>query len=349
MEDAILFLVLLLILLMSSFFTIKSLIKQIKIRKAIRTNKVLLSQMRDKNEDGKYHTYNNLLHYTLLNLRGKIKNLPQEKLQVIVDKEISNLSGGYVRRFISGTWVILKFAFSIVFVFMSFMFAVIVVDEFQAAEDTQQVDTISADNIEKDVEPNASDLEKNNNEQSTAQETISNKDKQIYEEALAAYNEGRTEEAIKAFNNIKKKSEYYKEAQEVLAAIEKEMYWNSVSYPTYLEITKSPEDFTGGIVGFSGKVIDIVEHNGKTMMIIGTEIVNEYHQQYGGDILVLYGERTDYMEGDMLSITGTMKGSYIQTEQEALIGSYLNSATSFSTTGFENISQMPVIIADYLY
>lgn len=342
MENLFLFLAIFMVFVLGSFFIIQSLIRQIKVRRAIQANRLLLNRMRDKNEDGNFHTYNNLLHQTLVNLKGKIKNLPYEKLQSVIDKEINNLAGGYLRRFVSSIWVLLKFAFSMVFVFMSFMFALIVIDEFKAVENVQEVFDINSNNNVRDIESD------DNSEALTTQELKGDGGKQFYEEGLTAYNEGRTNKAVEALNKINGKSEYYEKSQEMLKDIEKKIYWENIKYPTYAEITKSPQNYIEKSVGFTGSILDAVEYNGKTMMIIGTELIDEYYEFYGGDILVLYGNVTNYVEGDLVSIAGTMKGSYIETEQKALIGSYLNNASSFSPSGYVNINQMPVIIADMI-
>ncbi|MDP1394432.1 hypothetical protein Q8G28_13595 [Lysinibacillus capsici] len=342
MENLVLFLAIFVVFVLGSFFHIQSVIRQLKVRRAIQANKLLLNQMRDKNEDGKFHTYNNLFHQTSVNLKGRIKNLPYQKLQSIIDKEINNLTGGYMRRFISSIWIFSKFAFSMIFIFMSFMLALIVIDEFEKIENIHGIFNATSHNDEGDIELN------NSSESVIMHESKDNTDKEIYEEGLAAYNEGKANEAIEILNKINSKSEYYKSAGEILKDIDEKIYWEDIKYPTYAEITKSPQNYIEKKVSFTGSVLDVVEYNGKTMMIIGTELVDEYYKLYGGDILVLYGNVTDYVEGDFVSIAGTMKGSYIETEQKALIGSYLNNVSSFSPSGYVNINQMPVIIADII-
>lgn len=91
MEDLILFVVVFLIFSFSAFLTIYSLLRQTKIRRAIRKNKLLLTRMREKEADGKFHTYNDLLSGTLVNLRNRVKGISYEKLKDIIDKEINNL------------------------------------------------------------------------------------------------------------------------------------------------------------------------------------------------------------------------------------------------------------------
>lgn len=135
--------------------------------------------------------------------------------------------------------------------------------------------------------------------------------KELYEKGYEAYNNGRTEEAVELFHKIKKKSAYYTKAQESLELIEQELYWNSVDYPTYAEITKSPEDYTEKLVSFTGPIIDIVEHNGKTLVVIAATFENGFSES---DVLAVYPSTTEYMENDMVTITGTMKGSYLQVE-----------------------------------
>lgn len=169
--------------------------------------------------------------------------------------------------------------------------------------------------------------------------------KELFEKGYEAYNNGRTEEAVELFHKIKKKSAYYTKAQESLELIEQEQYWNSVDYPTYAEITKSPEDYVEKLVSFAGPIVDIVEHKGKTLVVIAATFENGFAES---DVLAVYPSTIEYMENDMVTITGTMKGSYLQVEQKNFIGNYLNAAYSFSTTGYSNVNQIPVIEADHI-
>lgn len=157
-------------------------------------------------------------------------------------------------------------------------------------------------------------------------------------------------QAVKDFNKIKKKLQFYKDVQEVLEAIVSELYWRSVNYPTYAEITKSSQEFTGQLVSFSGFVYDIVEYNGKTLMVLSTNVYNNSIQLiHEDDVLIYYDGTTDYLVGDGVSVVGTMKGRHLEIQSKNTIGKFLNSAYSFSTSGYSNVDRIPVIKADQFY
>lgn len=352
----------------AAYITIKSIFQQFKVRRAITRNKRLLSNMRDKKIEGKYHTYNNLLQYSLLNLRGKFKNTPQRELESMIDKEITRLAQNPFKRFYNNIIIFLKVGSSFLLIIACLIFSFTALDQYQVMQVTAEVapsnksenasdstesaqEKKQAESVQKKEKELKKQAAKEQKEKEAAAEALAkqNKEQVLYEGAIALSESGQLELAVKELEKIKEKSKYYEQSRKSIKKIKEDLYWSNVLYPSYTEITKSPQNFEGKTVGFSGAINDIIESDGKTLIIVGTEYLGDYYNEHASDILVLYPKTTKYMEGDFINIAGTMKGNFVMTEQDYLVGSYFNTPVSFSTSAYTDQNQMPVIIADFLY
>lgn len=175
MEDVYLFFGIAVIFSVGSYFIIKSLLMQMKIRRAIRKNKLLLMRMREKDAAGRFYTYNDLISATLTNLRGKVKGVPYETLKELVDKEIDRLSGNRWERTASTLFVFMKMAFSIVFVSVSLLFALGIAGSF--ASNGEQEAAVLRDGMseEKNAEQTESRSERKQREKEEKQQMAERK------------------------------------------------------------------------------------------------------------------------------------------------------------------------------
>lgn len=179
MEDVYLFFGIAVIFSVGSYFIIKSLLMQMKIRRAIRKNKLLLMRMREKDAAGRFYTYNDLISATLTNLRGKVKGVPYETLKELVDKEIDRLSGNSCERTASTLFVFMKMAFSIVFVSVSLLFALGIAGSF--ANNGEQEAAVLRDGMsdgmseEKNAEQTESRIERKQREKEEKQQMAERK------------------------------------------------------------------------------------------------------------------------------------------------------------------------------
>lgn len=98
---------------------------------------------------------------------------------------------------------------------------------------------------------------------------------------------------------------------------------------------------------FYGVVYDVYEYNGKTVMVLTTN-VDPYYGVGTDDVLVYYHDTTNLMLGDEVSITGKMMGSYQEIEANYTISNYIDGPYSFTTSGLSNMYRMPVIKADFI-
>ncbi|MBM7706068.1 hypothetical protein JOD03_000970 [Chryseomicrobium aureum] len=76
----------------------------------------------------------------------------------------------------------------------------------------------------------------------------------------------------------------------------------------YYEVVKRHQDYKSQTLGFWEEIIDIMEYNGKTILVLAT-IWDEYYQDYySGNVILLYNGKTEYKIGQEIGIAGKMEG-----------------------------------------
>lgn len=131
MNDIPFYILILLFLCLLTYVLYISVIRKIRIRMAIRKNKLLLKRLREKNADGNYHTYQSLLQNSLLNLRNKMKRIPSSKLEDMVIKEIRQLRKNPVIRISNSVFLIVMSFLMLGSLFFSLIFGLLVMEEIQ--------------------------------------------------------------------------------------------------------------------------------------------------------------------------------------------------------------------------
>lgn len=131
MNDIIFYIVILLVFCTVTNLLIVSTFRRIRIRNAIRKNKLLLKRLREKYSEGKYHTYQILLHNSLINLRKKFKKVPSSKLEDMVDREISRLSKIPILRLFDYLFLTFTSLLILISLLFSLISGVFVIDEIQ--------------------------------------------------------------------------------------------------------------------------------------------------------------------------------------------------------------------------
>lgn len=132
MNDIIFYIVILLTFCIVTNLLIISVFRRIRIRYAIRKNKLLLKRLREKNNEGKYHTYQSLLHSSLINLRNTFKKTPYLKLEGMVDREILRLSKKTISRLFDCLFLTLSSFLILISILFSLISGVLVIDEIQS-------------------------------------------------------------------------------------------------------------------------------------------------------------------------------------------------------------------------
>lgn len=138
MNEIIFYIVILLIFYLVSNLLIVSVFRRIYIRNAIRKNKLLLKRLREKNSEGNYHTYNSLLHNSLINLRKKFKEIPYSKLEDMVNREISKLSKNPILRLFDSLFLTFSSLLVLISLLFSLISGVLVIDEISIEETRKQ-------------------------------------------------------------------------------------------------------------------------------------------------------------------------------------------------------------------
>lgn len=131
MNDIPFYILILLFLCLLTYVLYISVIRKIRIRMAIRKNKLLLKRLREKNADGNYHTYQSLLQNSLLNLRNKMKRIPSSKLEDMLIKEIRQLRKNPVIRISNSVFLIVMSFLMLGSLFFSLIFGLLVMEEIQ--------------------------------------------------------------------------------------------------------------------------------------------------------------------------------------------------------------------------
>lgn len=179
-------------------------------------------------------------------------------------------------------------------------------------------DKDETENQTKTVEDNLTE-NKDIMKKNKAEENIGHSD---YDQAITYLNEGKPELAIKQFKKVSKKSDKYKDAQEQIKTVERNLYLEGTSEVNYKELQKSPESYKGVAIHLYGKIYNIQEVNGKTILTLSTTQDN-YGVNIGEEALILFPKATPLNEGDYIHIYGEMLGNYSKNNQK--ISNYLKS------------------------
>ncbi|MCT2537156.1 rhomboid family intramembrane serine protease [Aquibacillus koreensis] len=128
-------------------------------------------------------------------------------------------------------------------------------------------------------------------------------------------NEGNPDLAIKELKRVSKESQRYVEAQDQIKTIERNLYFEHAMESDYKELQKRPGSYKGSIVHFYGRIYNIQENNGRTILTLSTNHDASYEDYYGDEALILFPNITNLNEGDYIHIYGEMTGSYAENQQ----------------------------------
>lgn len=136
-----------------------------------------------------------------------------------------------------------------------------------------------------------------------------------YDQTIVYLHEGKPELAIKQLKKVSKKSDKYKEAQIQIKTIERNLYLEGAKEINYKELQKSPDSYKGDIINLYGKIYNIQEVNGKTILTLSTTQDN-YEVNTGDEALILFPKTTSLNKGDYIHIYGEMLGNYSSSQQK---------------------------------
>jgi len=156
-------------------------------------------------------------------------------------------------------------------------------------------------NEEKDIKQGKENNETNEND--------------YFEQATAFLYEGKPDLALEELKKVSKKSQRYVEAQDQIKTIERNLYFEQSMESDYKELQKRPSSYKGSIVHFYGRIYNIQESNGKTILTLSTKHDEYYEDYYGDEALILFPNITDLNEGEYIHIYGEMIGSYSTNQQ----------------------------------
>ncbi|MFI8673332.1 hypothetical protein [Bacillus paranthracis] len=175
----------------------------------------------------------------------------------------------------------------------------------------------------------------------TVHEENRRKNEEYFNTGITYMKNGQFQNAISQLEKISRDSGIYEEAQEHLKIIKRNLYMKESKDIDYKELKKKPEEFKGKIIHLHGKIYNIQEVNGKTILSLSTtQDKDEVHT--GKEALILFPKTTPLNEGDYIQIYGEMLGSYSKNYNE--VSNFINSNKHniyFDERTF--IEQVPVI------
>ncbi|WP_242240640.1 hypothetical protein [Bacillus cereus group sp. BfR-BA-01309] len=167
------------------------------------------------------------------------------------------------------------------------------------------------------------------------------KNEEYFNTGITYMKNGQFQSAISLLEKIDKDSGNYEEAQEHLKIIKRNLYMKESKDIDYKELQKKPEEFKGKIIHLYGRIYNIQEVNGKTILSLSTtQDKDEVH--IGKEALILFQKVTPLNEGDYIQIYGEMLGNYSKNYNE--ISNFIKSNKHniyFDQRTF--IEQVPVI------
>lgn len=194
-----------------------------------------------------------------------------------------------------------------------------------AKEDLENV--LKLDSSSEDAVKLLNQVQEKINEQKKAESKKKNeeekkkKDEAYFNSGVALMNSRQSKKAIKELKKVSKNSEKYKEAQTQIKTMERNLYLEGALGIYYKELQKSPEDYKATIIHLYGRIYNIQEINGKTILTLSTT-QDEFEVDGGDEAVILFPKTTPLQEGDYIHIYGEMLGNYSKNNQ--YITRYLN-------------------------
>lgn len=172
-----------------------------------------------------------------------------------------------------------------------------------------------------------------------------NNNEEHFNNGIAFLDKGQEQKALKELELVSKSSKRYVEAQKYISNIKRNQFAEQCKDINYKELKKDPDEYKGEKIHFAGKIYNIQEVSGKTILSLATAYTNGDY--YGDDVFILFPTGTSLVEGDFIDIYGQMVGNY--SKSESFISDYLNgSGYSIYYDGGTFYEQAPVIKARIL-
>lgn len=270
-------------------------------------------------------------HELIKSLKGKIYDelsgenllINRPRLDKIIDQEISKEIKGWkkrLRKSIGVTGIILC-VFFVVILLLPEKYSEIKRPEENAAVNVPKVtmNKINSciESVKSYIEKYEFSAVKQDLDQVTGKISEENrrKNEEYFNTGITYMKNGQFQNAMSQLEKISKDSETYKEAQEHLKVIKRNLYMKESNDINYKELQKKPEEFKGKKIHLYGKIYNIQEINGKTILSLSTtQDKNEVN--VGKEALILFPEKTPLNEGDHIQIYGEMLGNYSKNYNE---------------------------------
>ncbi|KZB92460.1 hypothetical protein A2U94_05440 [Bacillus sp. VT 712] len=139
------------------------------------------------------------------------------------------------------------------------------------------------------------------------------KNEEHFNTGVALMKNGQAQKAMNQLKKVSKDSELYKEAQKNIGIIKRNQYVNQCKDIAYRDLKKSPDDYKGGNIHFFGRVYNIQEISGKTILSLST--AQNDGEYIGDEAIILFPTGTKLIEGSYIDVYGKMVGNYLNSQQ----------------------------------
>ncbi|MFJ5624823.1 hypothetical protein ACIQD3_19330 [Peribacillus loiseleuriae] len=287
-------------LLVVIFFLLRSKITlRIKIRKIIKKHPNTIRYL-SKGMFKKHELIKSLKGKVFDELSNKKISVDRQRLEKIIDQEIIKVLNGWRGRLLPYLGVLGS-------LICIFIIAILVLPETASKSGGNEKEAFT-------------DKSKENSNKRESKEEKKNKDEEYINSGITLMNNGQKHKAIKQLEKVSKSSERFGEAQKYIRTIKRDLFIEQCTDISYKELKKAPEDYKGEKIHLFGRIYNIQEISGKTIISLSTAHTNGDY--VGDEAFILFPTGTSLVEGDYIDIYGEMKGNYSTSQQ--FISKYLN-------------------------
>lgn len=169
----------------------------------------------------------------------------------------------------------------------------------------EELEKAEAEKKEQEELAKAEEEKKKQEELAKAEEKKKNN---YYEIGVSYLNEGDINNALNAFNKVNSNDENYYLAQQQIKDIKIDNILSRAEWYDYASLNKNLANIKGTAVEISGKIIDIQEKAGKTLLVIN--MTHIYEEVYNDSVVIMLDERIDNIKNDYITVYGEVIGDY---------------------------------------
>ena len=175
-------------------------------------------------------------------------------------------------------------------------------------EKKRQEELAKAEKEKKKQEKLAKAEEEKKKQEELAKAEEKKKPTDYYAIGVSYLNDGDINNALNSFNKVNINDENYYLAQQQIKDIQIDNILSRAEWYDYASLNKNLANIKGTAVEISGKIIDIQEKDGKTLLVIN--MTHIYEEVYNDSVVIMLDERIDNIKNDYVTAYGEVTGDY---------------------------------------